>query len=194
MTIIDSQVHAYEANNPKRPWHTVPNWPDHVTGDEMMAAMDKVGVDGAIFISPFSMYRYGARIDLAALEQPHITGQPEDAVRIGAGQIGVEHGLCHGAGISLRQPAGTKGVNHDSVDAGSRNAAGGFGHVGHGELSLLKGLRWPAMSDRELSAVESLLIRDSCPGRAKREPGSRAADCELHWVPGLRCARPGHEA
>ena len=30
MTIIDSQVHAYEANSPKRPWHSVPNWPDHV--------------------------------------------------------------------------------------------------------------------------------------------------------------------
>jgi L-fuconolactonase len=60
MTIIDSQVHAYEANTPKRPWHTVPNWPDHVTGDEMVAAMDKVGVDGAIFISSFSMYRYDA--------------------------------------------------------------------------------------------------------------------------------------
>ena len=60
MTIIDSQIHAYEANTPKRPWHNVPNWPDHVTGDEMVAAMDKVGVDGAIFISPFSMYRYDA--------------------------------------------------------------------------------------------------------------------------------------
>src|SRR5262249_33783450 len=60
MTIIDSQVHAYEANTPKRPCHTVPNWPDQVTGDEMVAAMDKVGVDGAIFISPFSMYRYDA--------------------------------------------------------------------------------------------------------------------------------------
>jgi L-fuconolactonase len=58
MPIIDSQVHAYEANTPKRPWHSVPNWPDHVTGDEMVAAMDKVGVDGAIFISSFSMYQY----------------------------------------------------------------------------------------------------------------------------------------
>jgi len=58
MTIIDSQVHAYEANTPERPWHSVPNWPDHVTGDEMVAAMDKVGVDGAILISPFSMYGY----------------------------------------------------------------------------------------------------------------------------------------
>src|ERR1700722_5646653 len=60
MTIIDSQIHAYEANTPKRPWHSVPNWPPHVTGDEMVAAMDKVGVDGAIFISSFSMYRYDA--------------------------------------------------------------------------------------------------------------------------------------
>src|SRR6478672_8719316 len=60
MTIIDSQVHVYEANTPKRPWHSVPNWPAHVTGDEMVAAMDKVGVDGAIFISAFSMYQYDA--------------------------------------------------------------------------------------------------------------------------------------
>jgi len=60
MPIIDSQVHAYEANTPKRPWHSVPNWPPHVTGDEMVAAMDKVGVDGAIFISAHSLYQYDA--------------------------------------------------------------------------------------------------------------------------------------
>jgi hypothetical protein len=52
MTIIDWQVHAYEANTPKQPWHSVQNWPDHVTGDEIVATIDKVGVDGAIFISP----------------------------------------------------------------------------------------------------------------------------------------------
>jgi predicted TIM-barrel fold metal-dependent hydrolase len=60
MPIIDCQVHAYEANTPKRPWASVPNWPAHVTGDEMVAAMDKLGIDGAIFISPFAMYRYDA--------------------------------------------------------------------------------------------------------------------------------------
>src|ERR671930_1023804 len=54
--IIDSQVHAYEANTPKRPWYRVPNWPAHVTGDEMVAAMDQVGVDGAIAVSTFWMY------------------------------------------------------------------------------------------------------------------------------------------
>lgn len=60
MPIIDSQVHAYEANTPSRPWHHKPNWPPHVTGDEMVAAMDKVGVDGAIVVSPFSLYQYDA--------------------------------------------------------------------------------------------------------------------------------------
>ena len=58
--IIDSQVHVYEANTPQRPWHSVPNWADHATGDEMVVAMDKVGVDGAIVISSFSMYRFDA--------------------------------------------------------------------------------------------------------------------------------------
>jgi predicted TIM-barrel fold metal-dependent hydrolase len=70
MPIIDSQVHAYEANTPARPWHNVPNWPAHVTGDEMVAAMDKVGVDGAIFISAFTMYRYDASYAVA-VQQAH---------------------------------------------------------------------------------------------------------------------------
>jgi len=60
MTIIDCQVHAYEANTPRRPWHSVPNWPPHVTGDEMVAEMDKLGIDGAIFISAFGLYQYDA--------------------------------------------------------------------------------------------------------------------------------------
>jgi predicted TIM-barrel fold metal-dependent hydrolase len=60
MPIIDSQVHAYEANTPKRPWESVPNWPPSATGDETVAAMDKLGIDGAIFISAFSIYGYDA--------------------------------------------------------------------------------------------------------------------------------------
>jgi L-fuconolactonase len=58
--IIDSQIHAYEANTPKRPWRTVPNWPSSATGEEQVAAMDKLGIDGAIFISAFSIYGYDA--------------------------------------------------------------------------------------------------------------------------------------
>jgi L-fuconolactonase len=58
--IIDSQIHAYEANTPKRPWRKVPNWPPSATGEEQVAAMDKLGIDGAIFISAFSLYGYDA--------------------------------------------------------------------------------------------------------------------------------------
>src|SRR5919201_2052900 len=39
MAIIHIHVHAYEANTPKRPWNSVPNWPAHVTSDEMGAAI-----------------------------------------------------------------------------------------------------------------------------------------------------------
>jgi predicted TIM-barrel fold metal-dependent hydrolase len=60
MPIIDSQVHAYAANTPQRPWRSVPNWPAHVTGEEMVAAMARVGIDGAILVSPFSLYGYDA--------------------------------------------------------------------------------------------------------------------------------------
>ena len=57
---IDSQVHAYERNRPERPWSGFLQGPDEVTGDDMVAAMDAVGVDGALLISPFSLYRYDA--------------------------------------------------------------------------------------------------------------------------------------
>jgi L-fuconolactonase len=60
MPIIDVQVHAYEYNHPGRPWVGHIAGPDRVTGDEMVAAMDAVGVDGAILVSPFSLYRYDA--------------------------------------------------------------------------------------------------------------------------------------
>jgi L-fuconolactonase len=60
MPIIDSQVHAYERNHPGRPWQGTLVGPEEVTGDQMVAAMDAVGVDGAILVSPFSMYEYDA--------------------------------------------------------------------------------------------------------------------------------------
>jgi len=60
MPVIDSQVHAYDRNHPGRPWAGTLAGPAHVTGDEMVAAMDAVGVDGALLVSPFSMYRFDA--------------------------------------------------------------------------------------------------------------------------------------
>ena len=57
-TTIDSQVHAFERNRPERPWIGFLTGPDEVTGGDMVAAMDAVGVDGAVLVSPFSLYRY----------------------------------------------------------------------------------------------------------------------------------------
>jgi L-fuconolactonase len=56
--VIDCQVHAYERNRPERPWAGFLHGPDEVTGDDMVAAMDAVGVDGALLVSPHSMYRF----------------------------------------------------------------------------------------------------------------------------------------
>jgi predicted TIM-barrel fold metal-dependent hydrolase len=58
MPVIDVQVHAYERNHPGRPWAGTLHGPAEVTGDQMVAAMDEVGVDGAVLVSPFSMYAY----------------------------------------------------------------------------------------------------------------------------------------
>jgi L-fuconolactonase len=60
MPIFDAQVHAYERNHPGRPWVGSLHGPAEVTGDQMVAAMNEVGVDGAVLVSPFSMYRYDA--------------------------------------------------------------------------------------------------------------------------------------
>jgi predicted TIM-barrel fold metal-dependent hydrolase len=57
---IDAQLHAYERNHPGRPWHAVLTGPPEVTGDQTVAMMDQAGVDGAILISAFTMYRYDA--------------------------------------------------------------------------------------------------------------------------------------
>ncbi|MGA9868961.1 MAG: amidohydrolase family protein [Acetobacteraceae bacterium] len=58
MPTIDVQVHAYERDHPARPWKGHLAGPASATGEEMIAAMDAVGVDAAILVSPFSLYRF----------------------------------------------------------------------------------------------------------------------------------------
>jgi len=58
MPIIDAQVHCYERNHPGRPWHAVLAGPPEVTGPDMIKAMDEVGVDGALLVSVYTMYRW----------------------------------------------------------------------------------------------------------------------------------------
>jgi L-fuconolactonase len=65
MATIDSQVHCYERNHPGRPWTEVLAGPPAVTGEDMVKAMDAVGVDGGLLTSVFAMYRYDASYALA---------------------------------------------------------------------------------------------------------------------------------
>src|SRR4051812_6220108 len=58
--ILDSQVHCYAPNTPARPWRSAHEGRQPVTGDEQVKAMDAVGVDGAILVSPYSTYGYDA--------------------------------------------------------------------------------------------------------------------------------------
>jgi L-fuconolactonase len=58
MPIIDSQVHTYERNQPSKPWAGFLHGPPEVTGDDMVAAMDASGVDGALLVSPYAMYKF----------------------------------------------------------------------------------------------------------------------------------------
>ena len=58
MPIIDVQVHPYERDHPGRPWAGSAHGLESASGEEMVAAMDSVGVDGAIMVSSFNLYRY----------------------------------------------------------------------------------------------------------------------------------------
>ena len=67
--VIDCQVHAYEKDSPQRPWVDRLHGPAEVTGDDMVAAMDAVGVDGALLVSPYTMYRYDASYALEVYDR-----------------------------------------------------------------------------------------------------------------------------
>ena len=67
METIDVQVHAYDRDHPGRPWAAALAGPPEATGDQMVAAMDAVGIDGALLVSPFTMYQYDASYALEVL-------------------------------------------------------------------------------------------------------------------------------
>ena len=58
MPVIDVQVHPFDRNHPGRPWASPSHGLDSATGEEMVAAMNSVGVDGAVMVSSFSAYEY----------------------------------------------------------------------------------------------------------------------------------------
>ena len=54
---LDSQVHAYQRDCPERPWVGSLHGPPEVSGADMVVEMDEAGVDGALLVSPWLMYR-----------------------------------------------------------------------------------------------------------------------------------------
>jgi L-fuconolactonase len=119
MVILDAQVHAYERDHPGRPWAAVLHGPAEVTGDAMVSAMDAVGVDGALLVSPFTMYRYDASYaievhathpDRFALIKPVDPGDPAVADTIA-------HWAATDGAVGVRIMM-TRGVSSDPADPG----------------------------------------------------------------------------
>src|SRR3989449_8083423 len=130
MLTIDAQVHAYERNHPGRPWAAVLHGPAEVTGDEMVAAMDAVGVDGALLVSPFTMYRYDASYAIEVRARHHGRFgliKPVDSSDPAAGETVADWATTPGAvGIRIMM---NRGVSEDPADPGiNRVLAAGARH------------------------------------------------------------------
>jgi L-fuconolactonase len=120
MLTIDAQVHAYERNHPGRPWHAILTGPPEVTGDQTVAAMDAVGVDGAILVSAFTMYRYDASYAIA-VQKRHpdrfAVVKPVDPANPAAGEIIAEWKRTLGA-VAARMLLVLGGLTEDPADPG----------------------------------------------------------------------------
>jgi L-fuconolactonase len=130
MVIIDAQVHAYERDHPGRPWAATLQGPLEVTGDDMVAAMDAVGVDGALLVSPFTMYRYDASYALEVhAAHPGRFGliKPVDPTDPGVAETVADWAATDGTvGIRIMM---NRGVSTDAADPGiNRVLAAGARH------------------------------------------------------------------
>jgi predicted TIM-barrel fold metal-dependent hydrolase len=120
MLTIDAQVHAYERDHPGRPWVGVLHGPPQVTGDDMVAAMDAVGVDGAVLVSPFSMYRYDASYALEVhTAHPGRFGlvKPVDPADPAVADTIADWAATEGT-IAIRLMINRDGVSTDAADPG----------------------------------------------------------------------------
>jgi predicted TIM-barrel fold metal-dependent hydrolase len=120
MLTIDAQVHAYERDHPGRPWVGVLHGPPQVTGDDMVAAMDAVGVDGAVLVSPFSMYRYDASYALEVFAaHPGRFGlvKPVDPADPAVADTIADWAATEGT-IAIRLMINRDGVSTDAADPG----------------------------------------------------------------------------
>jgi L-fuconolactonase len=120
MMTIDSQVHAYERDHSGRPWAGVLRGPPEVTGDQMVAAMDAVGVDGALLVSPFTMYRYDASYAIAVhAAHPGRFGliKPVDPADPGVAETIADWARTDGT-VGIRIMLNREGMSTDPADPG----------------------------------------------------------------------------
>jgi L-fuconolactonase len=120
MPIIDAQVHSYERNHPGRPWHAVLAGPPEVTGDQLVTHMDAVGVDGAILVSAFTMYRYDARYAVEVRNKHpgrFALVKPVDPADPGVTEIIAEWKRTPGA-VGIRMLLARAGLVEDAADPG----------------------------------------------------------------------------
>src|SRR5919199_3298488 len=96
--------------------------PAEVTGDDMVAAMDAVGVDGAVLVSPFTMYGYDASYALEVhrqhpgrfgLVKPVDPGDPAVAETVAdwaatPGTVGIRLFLNRGDTLDVADPGLTR--------------------------------------------------------------------------------------
>jgi L-fuconolactonase len=120
MMTIDAQVHAYERNHPARPWTAHLDGPPEVSGDDMVAAMDAVGVDGALLVSPFSLYRYDAGYALEVrAKHPGRFGliKPVDPTDGAVADTIADWAATDGT-VGIRLMLNREGVSTDAADPG----------------------------------------------------------------------------
>lgn len=119
MLTLDSQVHAYERDRPGRPWQEQMPGMAEVTGDDLVRAMDEVGVAGAILVSAYKTYkfdasyvlevyaRHPARFGLVKPVDPH-AADIEDIVadwKHTPGAVGIRILFCDGVSLDPADPA-----------------------------------------------------------------------------------------
>jgi L-fuconolactonase len=120
MPIIDAQLHAYERNYPGRPWHAGLAGPPEVTGEQTVALLDENGVDGAILISAFTMYRYDASYALAVRNRypgRFALIKPVDPANPSVGDMIADWKRTPGA-VAVRMLLVRGGYNQDPADPG----------------------------------------------------------------------------
>jgi L-fuconolactonase len=120
MPIIDAQLHAYERDRPERPWHAVLTGPPEVTGDQTVATLDATGVDGAILVSAFTMYRYDASYALDVYKRHpgrFALIKPVDPDNPAVGEVIAEWKRTPGA-VAVRMLLVRAGLAEDAADPG----------------------------------------------------------------------------